>query len=130
MKHRRSFMYLVLVLFVLFALAACSDGGSTTTETVEVTRIVEVPGECPDVEAPTCPEVEPCPECPAVVEPVVSVVPFEAQWAGSAHADKTAEAFVHWNEDDPQEVPANCAKCHSTPGFRISWEPMEQKPGW
>ena len=118
MKHRRSFMYLVLVLFVLFALAACSDGGSTTTETVEVTRIVEVPGECPDVEAPTCPEVEPCPECPAVVEPVVSVVPFEAQWAGSAHADKTAEAFVHWNEDDPQEVPANCAKCHSTPGFQ------------
>lgn len=28
-----------------------------------------------------------------------------------------AEAFVHWNEDDPQEVPTSCAKCHSTPGY-------------
>ena len=45
------------------------------------------------------------------------VVPFKAEWEGSAHADKTAEAFIHWDEDDPAEVPARCAKCHSTPGY-------------
>ena len=34
-----------------------------------------------------------------------------------AHADASAEAFVHWDEDDPAEVPTSCAKCHSTPGY-------------
>lgn len=43
-------------------------------------------------------------------------VPFENEWAGSAHADITAEAFNHWNEEDPQEIPVTCARCHSTPG--------------
>jgi hypothetical protein len=28
-------------------------------------------------------------------------VPFEADWASSGHADATAEAFVHWNGDNP-----------------------------
>ena len=50
-------------------------------------------------------------------ETAVSVIPFEEAWASSAHANAEAEAFVHWNEDDPQEVPENCAKCHSTPGY-------------
>jgi len=45
-------------------------------------------------------------------------VPFLAAWQGSAHADKTAEAFNHWNEDDPAVVSASCATCHSTPGFQ------------
>jgi hypothetical protein len=44
-------------------------------------------------------------------------VPFLDEWAGSGHNDAEAEAFVHWNEDSPAEVPANCAKCHSTPGY-------------
>lgn len=39
-------------------------------------------------------------------------------WASSGHADYEAEAFVHWDEDDPPEVPTSCARCHSTPGFR------------
>jgi hypothetical protein len=37
-------------------------------------------------------------------------------WGSSGHADAEAEAFNHWNEDDPQEVSASCAKCHSTSG--------------
>jgi len=45
-------------------------------------------------------------------------VPFLARWAESGHADATAEAFIHWNGDDPAEVPTSCAKCHSTPGFQ------------
>jgi hypothetical protein len=88
-------------------LAACS----TTTPTpivqevpvtvevpVEVTRVVEV-----EVQVTVAPSVE---------------IPFEALWAGSAHADAAAEAFVHWNEDSPAEVPANCARCHTTSGYR------------
>ncbi len=43
-------------------------------------------------------------------------IPFLDRWAGSGHADAAAEAFVHWDEDDPAQVPEDCAKCHSTPG--------------
>jgi hypothetical protein len=45
-------------------------------------------------------------------------VPFLEEWAASGHADAAAEAFVHWNEEDPAEVPVECAKCHSTPGYQ------------
>jgi hypothetical protein len=38
-----------------------------------------------------------------------------AAWAGSAHADATAEAFVHWDAEGA--IPESCAKCHSTPGY-------------
>jgi hypothetical protein len=46
------------------------------------------------------------------------LVDFYNDWVGSGHADVTAEAFNHWNEDDPQEVSTSCARCHSTPGYR------------
>ena len=42
-------------------------------------------------------------------------IPNENAWAISGHADAEAEAFTHWDEDDPSEVPASCAKCHSEP---------------
>ena len=48
----------------------------------------------------------------------VSVEEITTRWEGSGHADITSEAFTHWNEDDPAEIPATCAKCHSTSGFR------------
>ncbi|MEE8594011.1 MAG: cytochrome c3 family protein, partial [Candidatus Bipolaricaulota bacterium] len=44
-------------------------------------------------------------------------IPFEAQWTSSGHADATAEAFIHWDEDDPPLVSESCAKCHSGAGF-------------
>ncbi|MBE7551771.1 MAG: hypothetical protein HS126_11950 [Anaerolineales bacterium] len=44
-------------------------------------------------------------------------IPFLEEWQSSGHADATAEAFVHWDEESPAEVPENCAKCHSTPGY-------------
>src|SRR4030067_808924 len=34
----------------------------------------------------------------------------------SAHADKAAEAFKHWDAEG--SVPTSCAKCHSTPGYK------------
>ena len=70
---------------------------------------------CPD-----CPEPEPCPTavpCPGCPEPVVDNVPYQDGWVNSGHADAAAEAFRHWDEDDPQEVPTSCAKCHADTGF-------------
>jgi hypothetical protein len=42
---------------------------------------------------------------------------FYLLWADSGHADADSESFSHWNNDNPPEVPINCAKCHSTYGF-------------
>ena len=38
-------------------------------------------------------------------------------WAGSGHADRNAEAFRHWDADDPAEVPTFCARCHTATGY-------------
>ena len=78
----------------------------------------------PTVEVTPCPTSEPCPECPTCPEPppppepVVKEVPFEEAWASSPHNDGEAEAFIHWDEDDPAEIPASCATCHSTQGYQ------------
>lgn len=45
-------------------------------------------------------------------------VPFLEQWMESPHNDEAAEAFTHWDEDDPAEIPESCARCHSTPGYQ------------
>jgi hypothetical protein len=115
---RRYLLLLGTLLLFSIMIAACSQ----EPQTVEVTRVVEVPG--PEVEVPG-PEVEVTRVVEVMVEPemeepvsAVAVVPFEEQWASSPHADASAEAFVHWNEDDPAEVPTSCAKCHSTTGYQ------------
>ncbi len=43
-------------------------------------------------------------------------VPFYSEWASSPHANRSAEAFNHWNKEG--KVPVECARCHSAPGFR------------
>jgi hypothetical protein len=43
---------------------------------------------------------------------------IRTDWLASAHANLTAEAFAHWNNDSPAVVPQNCAKCHSGLGYR------------
>lgn len=55
-----------------------------------------------------------------VLPPEPRPEPVEAiseKWTDSGHADRESESFVHWNEDEPPEVPANCAKCHSAYGY-------------
>ncbi len=42
-------------------------------------------------------------------------IPHYAEWAASGHADRTSEAFTHWNEDGA--VSSSCARCHSKGGF-------------
>lgn len=50
-------------------------------------------------------------------ESLENSIPFYASWVGSAHADGEAEAFIHWNEDDPAVIPVACARCHSPSGY-------------
>ena len=72
-------------------------------------------------EATQCPEPEACPECEECPEPEVDTgpeVPFLEAWQSSGHADIEAEAFRHWDEEDPAAIPADCARCHSTHGYR------------
>jgi hypothetical protein len=117
MEYPKRRLILVLGLLLLFTLvlASCAQ----EPEEVEVTRIVEVevPGDEVEVEVTRVVEVLVEVEVEVPVEPDVTI-PFQEEWASSAHADAEAEAFVHWNEDDPAEVPESCAKCHSTPGFQ------------
>jgi uncharacterized CHY-type Zn-finger protein len=47
-------------------------------------------------------------------EPIESI---SSKYWSSGHADAESEAFTHWNEDDPAEVPVFCAKCHSNSAF-------------
>ena len=87
--------WLVFTIFsaILIFLPACS---SSALEPISSTSAT-----CPEVEELVCPEP----------------VRYEDIWASSPHADAEAEAFTHWNEDNPQEIPIACAKCHSRPGF-------------
>lgn len=95
----------ILVLLLMGVLLAACGGAAQPTE-------------APVAPAPAatqaCPEPVPCP----TVEPVSKDVPFEALWAASAHAKADAAAFTHWDEETPQEIPVECAKCHSSIGFQ------------
>ena len=86
--------------------AACSDdaGGDTTTTAAPVVETTE---------AATTTTTAPA---PAVEETAVDI-PFLAMWEGSGHNDADAEAFRHWDGDDPAVVPAACATCHVGTGF-------------
>jgi hypothetical protein len=112
--HEKRFYLILLGLFLIGAafFAACSE-----TPAVEVTRFVEVqvtrdvPGQRVEIEVTRLVEVE------VLVQPDVAVIPFEKEWLASAHGDTTAVAFNYWNTSEAKEVPATCAKCHSTDGF-------------
>ncbi len=72
----------------------------------------DVDGTVEDIDEPVEDIVEPDPVPESIPE---EMVPYYEQWMGSGHADKGAEAFVHWDEDG--SVPTSCARCHSTGGF-------------
>ncbi|MFZ0546111.1 MAG: hypothetical protein WAM60_11765 [Candidatus Promineifilaceae bacterium] len=112
-SRNKVIIILGFLLLIGMVIVACSK---EEPETVEVTRIVEVPVEVESEPVEVTREV--VVEVPVEVEnqPAVAV-PNEEQWMASAHADSAAEAFNHWNEEDPAEIPESCAKCHSTGGF-------------
>ena len=94
MKHPEHL--LVPAVVGLSLLAACSPGQTPSPVIIRET-----------VEVVVTPEAGPAID-----------VPYQDQWASSAHADAAAAAFTHWDEDDPAVIPPECAKCHSTPGFQ------------
>lgn len=103
---RKALLVAAALVLLSLALVACAGAPEATPAPTQACP------ECPDCpECPECPEPTPCPEGSTVE------VPFEEAWANSPHADETAEAFVHWDEDDPPVVPSRCAKCHSAPGM-------------
>jgi nitrate/TMAO reductase-like tetraheme cytochrome c subunit len=105
MNYKKYLFIGLLLIGLALAVAACSS---------EATPCPDCP---PAPECPAAPECTTCPEAPAYPTPAVADVPFEEAWASSAHADETAEAFRHWDEDDPAEVPTSCAQCHSPTGY-------------
>ncbi|MGE5225041.1 MAG: cytochrome c3 family protein [Omnitrophica WOR_2 bacterium] len=119
MKHR----YLIIVGVVLVAIsliiAAC--GSSTPTKPPPVLD-TQAPAQQAATQVSTQTVATAAPVAGSAVTETVAAaplkVPFEDQWASSPHADAKAEAFNHWNEADPKEVPVDCAKCHSTPGYQ------------
>ena len=105
MNYKKYLFVGLLLIGLALAIAACSSPPATTA-------VVPPTQACPTCPAaPACPTAEPCPV------PVVADVPFQEAWVNSPHADATAEAFRHWDEDSPKEVPTSCAKCHTPTGY-------------
>ena len=77
----------------------CDPGGDGKVQINDVIKIVNCYLETPECACDSAP-----------------TIPYEELWAGSGHADASAEAFNHWNKDG--EIPTTCAKCHSTPGYQ------------
>ncbi|MDX1435331.1 MAG: cytochrome c3 family protein, partial [Anaerolineales bacterium] len=109
-KRSKYLIFLVMLVGITLLIASCAPEVVTeevvVTQEVEVTRVVTV---------------EPAPPEPPEEEDMAEVmveVPFMDFWESSGHADETAEAFRHWDEDDPPIIPASCAKCHSSFGYQ------------
>ncbi len=112
MKNMPKYLPLTLIIIGLAFLAIACGGGAgepvEVTVPVEITRLVQE-----TVEVPVEVEVVVTPEPMEVIE-----IPFEDLWVSSGHADAMAEAFRHWDEDDPAAVPASCARCHTPTGYQ------------
>lgn len=100
----------LLLVAASIILAAC---GADTSPTPPPPDLDPLRTPAPQQTQAECPEVV----CPEPAEVVGVDVPFQDLWAASPHADAEAEAFAHWDEADPQEIPVSCAKCHSSEGF-------------
>src|SRR5688572_10537560 len=95
MSMKKSLLLLGTLLLLAVILVAC--GGKPEPTAVPT-------------EAPT--------EAPVEETPVPVAVPYQEQWASSAHNAVDTEPFRHWDAEDPAEVPANCAKCHTSAGYQ------------
>ncbi len=98
----------LLLLGVFLALALVLAACQQTTP---------LPTSAPPPVCPTAPAC-PAPPTPAPTAKPAAVAPNMDTWAASPHNDIKSEAFTHWNEDDPKEVPTSCAECHSTTGYQ------------
>ncbi|MFU8826074.1 MAG: polyheme membrane-associated cytochrome C [Brevefilum sp.] len=46
-----------------------------------------------------------------------TVQAISLNWSSSGHSDRESISFTYWDQREPPEIPANCAKCHSTYGY-------------
>jgi hypothetical protein len=103
--------------------AALLAGGATAGVLVLAPQLrAQTPAPAPGAAAPaevaphpTGTQAGPVPSIPPGMIPTTEV-PNYAEWASSPHANRSAEPFNHWNKDGV--IPVECARCHSTPGFR------------
>ncbi|MEZ4661017.1 MAG: hypothetical protein R2911_25990 [Caldilineaceae bacterium] len=130
--NRRYYVLGVFLIFIgLLTVAAVSSTAQATFRAQDATptpaaeeEATAEPAEEPTAAPAEEPTVEPAEEAPAEDATAEDApqrnieTPFLDVWLNSPHADTSAEAFVHWNEDDPPVVPESCARCHSTPGYR------------
>ncbi len=104
--------------------AALLTGGLTAAVLVMAPQLraqtpTATPPATPQAAKPAPPAAPPPPAATPAPPPgmiATTDVPFYADWASSPHADHKAEQFNHWNKEGV--IPAECARCHSTPGFR------------
>lgn len=120
MSPKKVTWLMVGILLLVVILASCQDGATVeVTRLVEVTRVTEgegAAGETVEVEVTRIVEV---PGDVAVGPGIAAVADLAIvdEWASSPHADASSPAFTRWDNADPQEVPQSCAKCHSTHGY-------------
>jgi hypothetical protein len=118
-----------LVIALILILTGCGQNQATPTPASQPTATAPSqptatpqdtpsPSPAPTEEQEAAPTQEPEATATTVPQETCLQCPFEDAWAGSAHANGQAEAFTHWNEDQPAEIPVTCAKCHSTNGYR------------
>ncbi len=107
----RKIAYILVVLGLALVIAGC------TAATPAAPAEPAAPAAPAEPAAPAAP-AEPAAAAPAAqTEQTVEIPALEA-WQASAHNDAAAAAFTHWNEETPAEIPAECARCHSTSGFQ------------
>lgn len=100
---------LVLILVGLFlVVAACGTDANNNASELNNSNNVTDGGEEP---------VDSVADQNTIPDSIPLEMPFREAWESSGHANFGAEAFRHWDEEDPALVPATCAKCHSQFGY-------------
>jgi hypothetical protein len=110
MKHW-SKLALALAIFALllgiFAVASAEQGAAQTATATPA----------PKAAATAAPKAAESKAAETNQDPASPEIPFLEAWQNSPHADEESEAFVHWPTERDPEMPAACAKCHSTEGY-------------
>ncbi len=115
MRSRHGAVLALVLAFVLVMAAACTDDDDATTTSATAAPTTTAAPATTTTAPP--PETTTTTTIPEPEEPPLAI-PALADWENSPHADRTAEAFRHWDEDDPMVIPSFCAKCHSDGGFQ------------
>ncbi len=105
---KRSMLFVGVLLVIAAILAACAPAATPApTEAPVVPTMAPAPTAVPPTAVP--------PTAVPTADPADAIKPI---FAASGHADAKALAFTDWDTAKPQEVPATCARCHSSAGYQ------------